>query len=379
MTKMSKEEILMHLGDDYDRYLGAIVPPIFQNSLFTRKTKNHGYVYTRIGNPTTEIVERKIAALEEGEAAKCFSSGMGAISSAIMSYVSAGAHVICISSVYGPTREFLSTYLARFGVETTFVTGDRIEQFEQAIRPNTKLIYLESPSTHIFLLQDLEQIAALAKAHGIGTIIDSTWATPLFCNPLNFGIDMVVHSASKYLGGHSDIIGGVVIGSATAMEKITHEERALFGSNMDPHQSWLLLRGLRTLPVRLRQHQESAMKIAEFLENHPKVERVYYPGLKSHPQYELGRKLFSGYTGLMSFLPRGSEQAIKDMIPMLKYFELGPSWGGFESLVNDPGIGISEEASQLTGIPKGLVRISVGLESVDALMEDLDQALNSLY
>lgn len=375
---MTKEDILMHLGDDYDRYLGAIVPPIFQNSLFTRKNKDHGYVYTRIGNPTTEIAERKIAALEEGEAGKCFSSGMGAISAAIMSFVSAGAHVICIRSAYGPTREFLSSYLVRFGVETTFVTGDRLDEFEQAIRPNTKLIYLESPSSHLFVLQDLEAVAQLAKARGIGTIIDNTWATPLFCNPLRFGIDMVVHSASKYLGGHSDIIGGVVIGRADAMEKITHEERALFGANMDPHQSWLLLRGMRTLPVRMRQHQESAMKIAEFLESHSKVEQVYYPGLKSHPQYELGRKLYTGYTGLISFLPRASEQGIREMIPKLHYFEFGPSWGGFESLIVDPGVGISEEASQATGIPRGLLRISVGLESVDSLIADLDQALNSL-
>lgn len=375
---MNKEDILLHLGDDYERYLGAIVPPIFQNSLFTRKLKDHGYVYTRISNPTTEIVERKIAALEEGQEAKCFSSGMGAISAAIMSFVSAGAHVICIRSAYGPAREFLSSYLKRFGVEVTYVTGDRIEEFEQAIRANTKLIYLESPSSNLFVLQDLEAVAQLAKAYGIGTVIDSTWATPLYCNPLKYGIDMVVHSASKYLGGHSDIVGGVAIGTSEAMKKITYEERALFGSNMDPHQSWLLLRGLRTLPVRMRQHQENAMKIAEFLENHPKVERVYYPGLKSHPQYELGRKLLSGYTGLMSFLPRASDQAIRDMIPKLRYFEYGVSWGGFESLIIGPGVGLSEEASLATGIPRGLLRISVGLESVDSLINDLDDALNNM-
>lgn len=374
----TKEDICAHLGDDYDSFMGAIVPPIFQNSLFTRKTKDHGYVYTRIGNPTTDIAERKIAALEEGEAAKCFSSGMGAISAAIMYWMSQGAHVICVRSAYGPTREFLGTYLKRFGVETTFVTGDSIAEFEEAIRPNTKLIFLESPSSHLFFMQDLEAVAKLAKSHGIGTIIDSTWATPLYQNPLRYGIDMVVHSASKYLGGHSDIIGGVLIGSRETMEQMTHGERALFGSNMDPHQAWLLLRGIRTLPIRMKQHQETGMQVAAFLESHPKVETVFYPGLASHPQYELGRKYLSGYTGLLSFVPKGTEQAISDMIRRLRYFELGPSWGGFESLINTPGLGISEEASKATGIPHGLVRISIGLERADSLIEDLDQALHGL-
>ncbi|MDF2717540.1 MAG: Cystathionine beta-lyase/cystathionine gamma-synthase [Paenibacillus sp.] len=375
---LSKEEICTHLGDDYDRYLGAIVPPIFQNSLFTRKTKNHGYVYTRIGNPTTEIAERKIAALEEGEAARCFSSGMGAISAGIMYWVGQNTHVVCVRSAYGPTREFLSSYLAHFGVEVTFVSGEGLEEIAQATRPNTKLLYLESPSSHIFALQDLQAVADFARERGIGTLIDNTWATPLYQNPLRYGIDMVVHSASKYLGGHSDIIGGVLVGSAEAMERITHKERALFGSVMDPHQSWLLLRGLRTLPVRMKQHQESAMVIAAFLENHPKVERVFYPGLASHPQYELGRKQLAGYNGLISFVPRASDQAIRDMIPKLRYFELGPSWGGFESLIVDPGVSIGEEASRSTGIPRGLVRISVGLERADSLIADLDQALNTL-
>ena len=374
----AKEDILMHLGDEYDRFMGAIVPPIFQNSLFTRKLHNHGYDYTRVSNPTTEIAERKMAALEEGEAARCFSSGMGAISAAIMSIISQGAHVICVQSAYGPARHFLGSYLARFGVETTFVAGDRIEQFEQAIRPETKLIYLESPSSHIFMLQDLQAVADLAKSRGITTIIDNTWATPLYSNPLKFGIDMVVHSASKYLGGHSDIVGGVIVGTAAAMEKIAHQERALFGAVMDPHQSWLLLRGMRTLPVRLRQHQENAMAVARFLEQHPKVERVYYPGLPSHPQYELGRKQMSGYTGLLSFLPRASDRDILEMIPKLRYFEHGPSWGGFESLITAPGVGIRDEDSRLTGIPRGLVRISVGLERAETLIADLEQALDRL-
>ncbi|WP_127588417.1 trans-sulfuration enzyme family protein [Paenibacillus koleovorans] len=376
--KWTKADICAHLGDDYDRFSGAIVPPIFQNSLFTRKTKDHGYVYTRVSNPTTEVAEVKIAALEEGEAARCFASGMGAISSAIMYWMSKDSHVVCVRSAYGPTREFLSSYLASFGVEVTFVKAHTTEDIEQALRPNTKLIFLESPSSHIFELQDLKAIADLARSRSIGTLIDNTWATPLYQNPISLGIDMVVHSASKYLGGHSDIIGGVLVGTNEAMDRIMYKERALFGAIMDPHQSWLLLRGLRTLPVRMKAHQESAMKIAAFLEDHPQIERVYYPGLKSHPQYELGARQMTGYSGLLSFLPKGDMQAISDMLPRLRYFEIGPSWGGFESLANGIGIGIESEASEATGIPQGLVRISVGLEEPETLMQDLDQALRSM-
>lgn len=209
----SKEDICAHLGDDYDRFLGAIVPPIFQNSLFTRKTVNHGYTYTRVTNPTTEIAETKIAALEEGEEAKCFASGMAAITSALMSVLEQGSHVLCPRSVYTPTRAFLENYMPRFGVEATFVESESVEAFERAIRPNTKVILLESPVSNLFTLQDLAQLAGLARAHNLTTIIDNTWATPMYQNPIRLGIDLVVHSASKYMGGH--------------------RERGMFGAIMD--------------------------------------------------------------------------------------------------------------------------------------------------
>jgi len=379
MTKeYTHEDICTHLGDDYDRYLGAIVPPIFQNSLFTRKRTEHGYVYTRVSNPTIEVAEKKIAALERGEEARCFSSGMGAISAAIMHHISNGSHVIAPRNIYPPARIFLEEYLKRFDVEVTFVSGEELEDFEKAIRPNTKLIYLESPSSLIFSLQDLEAVAQLAKAHGIATIVDNSWATPIYQNPLSLGIDMVVHSASKYMGGHSDIVAGVAVGKSEAMHDLAKNERELFGANMDPHQAWLLIRGLRTLPLRMKQHQESAMKVAEFLENHSKVHRVLYPGLKSHPQYKLGKKQMTGYSGLMSFIPKGSPEDIMSFVKALKYFEEGPSWGGYESLISTPGVGMDEETSKRTGIPQGLVRISIGLENVDTLIQDLDQALSLL-
>lgn len=376
--RMSKEDICAHLGDEYDRYMGAIVPPIFQNSLFTRKTVNHGYTYTRVTNPTIEIAERKIAALEEGEAARCFSSGMAAISAAITHYLKKDCHVICPRAVYVPTKAFLSSYMEKFGVEVTLVAGDSVEEIEQAIRPNTTLIYLESPLSNVFTLQDLDTIAALAKSCGIATIVDNTWATPLFQNPLKHGIDLVVHSASKYLGGHSDILGGVIIGNRDVLDSIMNNERSLFGAVMDPHQAWLLIRSLRTLPVRMKQHEANAMQVAAFLEAHPCVDAVHYPGLPSHPQYELGRKLMSGYSGLLSFIPKGDRQQIQSMMKSLRFFEEGPSWGGFESLINSPGLWVNEETSRESGIPIGLLRISVGLEHADTIIGDLDRALNEM-
>lgn len=375
-----KEDICMHLGEDYSRYMGAIVPPIFQNSLFVQPTEVNNiieqeYAYTRINNPTTEIAEKKLAALEEGEEAKCFSSGMAAISSAIMFYIEKDCHVICVQNVYGPTRDFLENYLRKFGVETTFVSGDDIGEVERAIRKNTKLIYLESPSTFVYSMQDLEKVSALAKAFKIATVIDNTYSTPLFQNPLKYGIDMVIHTASKYLGGHSDIVAGAIVGKSETLSQMVEKERALFGGNMDPHQAWLLIRGMRTLPVRIKQHQENGKRIAEFLEGHSRIQRVLYPGLKSHPQYELGKKQMTGYTGLMSFVPKGKTEEIMKFVNNLKFFQMGCSWGGFESLIAPVGVGKSHEENKRNNIPDNLVRIHVGLENVDTLMEDLDRCL----
>lgn len=376
-----KEDICTHLGEDYSKYMGAIVPPIYQTSLFVQPTEVNNideqeYVYTRINNPTTEIAEKKLAALEEGEEAKCFSSGMAAISSAIMFYIEKDCHVICVQNVYGPTRDFLENYLQKFGVETTFVSGEDIEEVEKAIRKNTKLIYLESPSTFVYSMQDLEQVSKLAKAYGIATVIDNTYSTPLFQNPLKYGIDMVIHTASKYLGGHSDIVAGVIVGKKETLSQMIEKERALFGGNMDPHQAWLLIRGIRTLPVRIKQHQESAKKVADFLESHSKIQRVLYPGLKSHPQYELGKKQMTGYTGLMSFIPKGNPDEIIKFVKNLRYFQLGCSWGGFESLVASISVGRSDEENKKNHLPNNLVRIHVGLENVETLLEDLDRGLS---
>jgi len=381
MKYIEKEDICTHLGDDYEKYMGAIVPPIFQNSLFVQPDGvmgNGDFIYTRVSNPTTEVAEKKIAALQGGEAAKCFASGMAAITAGIMHFIEKDCHIITIANVYGPTRKFFDAYLKKFGVEITFVAGETVEEFEEAIRPNTKLIYLESPSSFVFRIQDLEGIARLAKSKGIATMIDNTWATPIYQNPLAYGIDLVVHTASKYLGGHSDIVAGVAIGSEALIASIAEEERELFGGIMDPHQSWLLTRGLRTLMVRLKEHGHNGLKVARYLEGHSKIKKVYYPGLESHPQYDLCQKQMTGGNGLLSFELDTSDKEIIEFIKNLDYFQLGPSWGGFESLIVAPTLGMTEEELERMMLPKGLVRIHVGLENVGTLINDLAQALDKV-
>ena len=367
--------VVEHLGDDYTRFLGAIVPPIFQNSLFTRKEQSFGYAYTRVSNPTIEIAEKKIAQLENGTTAKLFSSGMAAITATLMSFLKAGDHVVAIKSVYISVREFLLNYLDKYGITADFVRGDRIEDFEAAIKPNTKLIYLESPSSNLFIVQDIKAICEMAHSRGIRVAIDGTWATPIFQKPLDLGCDVVVHSASKYLGGHSDIIGGVLVTKDPELDKCGWMERCHFGACVDPYAAWLLTRSLRTLPLRMKQHSENGMKVARMLEQHPNVQQVFYPGLESNPYHELACKQMTGFSGVMSFLPKSKMGKTIDEMKKLKYFEEGPSWGGFESLFNAPG-GAPAEERAFTETPEGLVRISVGLEDGDSLCQDLSDVLD---
>lgn len=373
------EDICTHLGDEYSKFSGAIVPPIFQNSLFVNPTdvngvEPHGYAYTRVSNPTTDIAERKIAALEGADGALCFSSGMGAISSAIMHFIKPNGHILMVASAYGPTVEFAKNYLHnRMGIEYTAIPGDSVEEIEAAIRPNTCLIYLESPSSLIFKMQDLEAVSAIAKARGIGTVIDNTYATPLHQQPLKHGIDIVCHTASKYMGGHSDIVAGVVAARREIIESIQGNERALYGNNMDPFAAWLLLRGLRTLPVRLKQHAENAKKVVEFLENHPKVTKVYYPGSKTYDQPELFAKYLSGSNGLLTFAPDAEPEQVEKFVRNLHYFQNGCSWGGFESLAVHCG------KNPETGLMHDVVRMHVGLENPDTLIEDIKQAMNVAF
>lgn len=386
-----KETIVGHFCDDEYRYRGAVIPPLHMNSLFLFEDAEacskafeapyENYIYTRGKNPTVELLEKKLAELERGAACRAFASGMAAISSAIMSCVKQGDHIITINTVYGPAKEFMTVYLKKFGIECTVVDGRDYNDFINAAKENTTLIYLESPSTFLFRLQELRKVSEFARSRGIKTIIDNSWATPMFQNPIEHGIDLVVHSATKYLSGHSDVVAGVVIGSREHIMKMSTNEHALFGGILSPFDAWLLTRGLRTLAVRMKHVQESAGRIAEFLEQHPKVRYVLYPGLKSHPQHELAMQQMSGMSGLMTFGVESFEAAEK-VVNSLKLFGIGVSWGGFESLVMSPCIPMGKQniAANIknTQFEEGMIRISVGLEAVEDLLEDLNSALSQI-
>ena len=379
------KQICMHLEDDRDRFIGAVVPPIFQNTLFiypsfeelveADSNQQSHYVYSRGTNPSVEIVEEKLAALERGEVCKLFASGMAAISAAVIHSVKSGDHVLCVSNTYKSTMALLK-YIEKFNVSHSVVHSTKMEKIEQAIRANTKMIFLESPTDLTFQLIDLEQISKLARSKGICTVIDNTWATPLFQKPLTMGIDIVVHSASKYLGGHSDVLGGALITSQQIMKTIFQNEYLLMGGAMPPDQASLLLRGLRSLPFRMLGHQENALKVAQFLQRHPKVAKVNYPGLPGHADYELGKKQLTGYSGLMSFeLKEANYENVRNVINKMKTFKIGVSWGSFESLVLSPNTENNAETLLKEKISPGTIRLAVGLEDVGELIYDLEQSI----
>jgi cystathionine beta-lyase len=382
------ETLCAHAGEDPARYMGAVVPPIYQNSLFVAPDaetfgipwddESRGYGYTRFSNPTTDILETKLAALERTEAARCFGSGMAAVAAVMMHCAKAGDHIVAVETIYGPTRVLLNNYLSRFDIGVTYVQGTDPQQFADALRSNTRLFFLESPSTFVFLLQDLAAVAALAQEKGIFTAIDNSWASPYFQNPADFGMDLTLHSATKYLGGHSDILAGAVMGPKALMEGIKAQEGGLVGGILDPFAAWLMLRGIRTLPLRMERHQSSALAVARFLEEHPRVARVHYPGLPSHPQHDLGRRQMRGCSGLLSFeLKDGTQADAYAFVNRLRYFGIGVSWGGFESLAVPTmfGTGRGDFAMASSRAARWGARLHVGLETVEDLLDDLENAL----
>jgi cystathionine beta-lyase len=387
MKENSISYILHHMNED-DNPFGAVSPPIYQTSIFSFKSfadfrealndeVNHS-LYTRGNNPTVVLAEEKLAALEGAGRAKLLSSGSSAISHAIMAFVRAGDHVVCVRDCYSWCADLLENYLPRFGVNHTFVDGTDTGELIAAIKPETKVIYLESPTTLTFKIQDLEEIAAEAKKRGIKTITDNTWATPIFCNPLKIGIGIVVHSGSKYLGGSSDIIAGAAVGSKEDIDLIQKQEFMQLGTVPDPFMAWLLLRGLRTLHVRLKSHYETTLRAASFLEKHPRVESVLYPMLPSHPQYERAQKLFRGGSGLFSFRLRTKKLAdAVRFTDSLKLFKRAVSWGGYESLVF-PNAAKYREDKDIPPERLPLIRLHIGLEQSDDLIEDLDNALREV-
>lgn len=374
------EDIAAHYGEDYTLHYGAMSPPIFQTSIFNEDVGGP-YSYSRVTNPTDEVFENKVAAMEhampgDGGRALVTSSGVSAIVTAVMSVMGAGDHMIMVRSAYGSGRAAIR-WLSRYGVDVTFVRGTELSQFEAALRPNTKLIYLESPSSGIFELQDLRAVSELAKAHGIMTAIDNTYCSPIYQQPLDMGIDLVVHSATKYLGGHSDVIAGVVVGRGDAIRE-AETTRFNLGCIAPPMQAWLLQRGIRTLPVRMKAHFENGMTVAQYLESHPMVERVYYPALESHPQHELYLRQMSGCGGLLSFKPCGSYESRVEMVSRFRVFTRAQSWGGYESLVYPLGALAEPNEEINAAYDGGVIRLAVGLENIDTLLEDLEQALGAL-
>lgn len=361
---------------------GAVSPPIYQSSLFTFpdydsmiarfRGDSDQPLYSRVDNPTVRELQQKVAELEGGEACLAFGSGMAAISNAILSVALPGDRIVCVNHVYPDTYRFLRGFCQRFGITTDFVDGSDAEAVKAAL-PGAKLLYLESPSSWVMSEQNLSQLASFAHEAGVTTMIDNSWASPLFQKPLSCGIDIVVHSASKYISGHSDVVAGLVISSQWHIAQIARHISPFLGGKLSANEAWLLLRGMRTLPLRMRQHHQSALMLAEKLKVHPDITQVFHPAL--HPS---SHSALSGYSGLFSF-----EVSVHVNIPAfcnaLRLFHMGVSWGGFESLVM-PAISVLNQAGEFNsavdfGVSPRLIRISVGLEETDDLWNDLQQAI----
>jgi len=380
-----QETEAVRAGASLHKKNGPMTTPIYQTSTF-EVTDNQeqlrvtpsDHFYTRYGNPTHTVVENAIAELEGTDAALLFSSGMAAITTSILALVKAGDHIVAQRDIYGGVTKFLSQWLPKMGVETTFVDTNDIEQHERAIRPNTKLIHVESPTNPMVRVVDLEKIAALARKRHVVSTIDSTFATPINCRPAEWGIDLVLHSGTKYFGGHADLICGVATGRGDLIDQI-HHLRTTLGCCMDPHAAFLLRRGLKTLAVRVERQNQSALRIAEFLSKHPQVRRVHYPMLKTHPQYELAKKQLAGAGGVLSFEVEGTGADACRVAEALNLFTLAPSLGGVESLVSIPVLTshamIDPELRQKMGVTEQMIRLSVGIENADDLIADLEQGL----
>ena len=384
---MDLSYILNELGEERENYFNAVAPPIIQSSNFTfrnvedfRKGLADEYsatLYSRGNNPTVDILRKKLAALDGAEDALVFGSGIASISIPILSLLKQGDHVVSVAKPYSWTIKLFEKLLPKFGITVAFVDGTKTENFEKAIQSNTKLIYLESPNTFTYELQDLEAVAALAKRKGIVTMIDNSYSSPLYQQPYKMGIDLVAQSATKFIGGHSDVVAGVVTGSKVMIKKIFDGEFLNIGGNISPMNAWLLIRGLRTLPIRQERICNSTKTIVEFLSKHPKVEKIIFPFHPSFPQYELAKKQMKNAGGLFSFvLKEKSIGAIETFCNSLKHFFLAVSWGGHESLVIPSVVGIKKEDFDPENFGQRVIRIYVGLEEPDYLIADLTQALD---
>ena len=379
----------VHAGESPCPATGALDTPIYQSTTFVSANADEmaavygeqkfGYMYTRYGNPTIRALEVKMAALESGEAALAAASGMAAISTAILGYVKAGDHVVAARSLYGAAYNFLNKKLPRMGAQATFVPSTGIEDFEKALRPNTRLIYFETPSNPVLEIVDIAALGQLARSRGIPLMMDNTFASPFLQQPIALGVTVVVHSATKYLCGHGDAMGGMIVGPAEFIGELLHEVIRDFGGVISPFNAWLILRGLHTLHLRMPAHCANAQKIAEFLAAHPRVERVNYPGLPRHRGHLVARKQMKAFGAMISFEARGGYEAGKKVMDRVRIFSRAASLGDTRSLIvhsaSTSHRAVPRDERLAIGISDGLVRLSVGVEAVEDLIGDLDQAL----
>ncbi|OGO23722.1 MAG: cystathionine gamma-synthase [Chloroflexi bacterium RBG_16_50_9] len=377
---MRFETIAIHTGERPDKSYGAITTPIYQTSTFVFEDvgKTRGFDYSRTANPTRKVLEQTIARLEGGKAGFAFATGMAA-ETTVMHLLKAGDHIISGDDVYGGTYRLFHNVMRNFGLEFTFLRMDNRQRIEDAIKPNTRMLWLETPSNPLLNIIDIEMVADVARKHGLLTAMDNTFATPYFSRPIEYGIDLVVHSTTKYLNGHCDVVGGAVV---TTTDELTERVQFLLnamGTCASPFDCWLVLRGIETLPIRMKQHAANAMAVAEYLKGRPAVSRVFYPGLESHPGHEMARRQMKGFGGMVSLELKGGTEEVSSFLKRLRIFSLAESLGGVASLVAHPATmthaSMPREHREKAGITDQLIRLSVGLENVDDLIDDLRQAL----
>ncbi len=380
---------LIHAGAVDDPY-GSATVPIYQTSTFAFTDaqdgadrfagKADGYIYTRLGNPTIDALERQVAELEKGHGAIATSSGMGAVATLYMAVLSQGAHVVGTASVYGPSRGLIEKHFTRFGVDCTYLDTSKLADVRCAIKPTTRLVYIETPSNPAMVVTDIRAIAEIAHDRGCLVAVDNTFASPYLQRPLELGADIVLHSVTKFINGHADVVGGIVVAGTEALYKSLRPVMIALGCNMDPHQAYLVLRGLKTLGIRVERAQANALKIARWIDAHPKVAWVGYIGLESHPQHELARQQMSGPGSMISFELKGGLEAGRVLMDNVRLATLAVSLGGVETLVEHPAsmthAGMSRDARLEAGISDGLVRYSVGIEDAEDLIADLKQAFD---
>ncbi|HEY9181361.1 MAG TPA: cystathionine gamma-synthase [Candidatus Baltobacteraceae bacterium] len=372
----------IHVGQGADPATGATIVPVYQTSTYTQEAVGHhkGYDYSRTVNPTRVALEQQLAALEGAEYGSAFASGMAA-SAAVLNLLSAGDHVVVTDDLYGGTYRLFSRVLARYGLEFTYVDMADIDAVRAAVKPNTKMFWIETPTNPLLKLIDIRAICSLRKRGGI-VVVDNTFASPYFQQPLALGADIVVHSTTKYIGGHSDVVGGIAVTSNKEYHEVVKFHQNAVGGVPGPHDAWLTMRGAKTLAIRMREHAKNAQAVAEFLESHAEVARVYYPGLASHPQHDLAKRQMSGFGGMVSFTLNGPEQRAIDFANRMHYFSLAESLGGVESLICHPARmthgSIPKEEREKRGVTDGLLRLSVGIEDVEDLIGDLRQALEAV-